>query len=56
MVGGIRTSTGFLSKSKNLSKIGYVFEAKVDLFKRARSTSILELDGPIDLGKTSTRP
>ena len=29
LVGGIRTTTGFLSKTKNLSRVGYVFEAKV---------------------------
>ena len=29
IVGGIRTTTGFLSKTKNLSRGGYVFEAKV---------------------------
>ncbi|HET6962108.1 MAG TPA: glycoside hydrolase family 2 TIM barrel-domain containing protein, partial [Terriglobia bacterium] len=28
IVGGIRTTTGFLSKTKNLSRIGYLFEAK----------------------------
>jgi hypothetical protein len=29
ILGGIRTTTGFLSKLKNLSRVGYVFEAKV---------------------------
>jgi beta-galactosidase len=29
IIGGIRTTAGFLSKSKDLSRIGYVFEAKV---------------------------
>ena len=29
IVGGIRTTAGFLSKSKDLSRVGYVFEAKV---------------------------
>lgn len=29
IVGGIRTTAGFLSKVKNLSRVGYVFEAKV---------------------------
>lgn len=29
IVGGIRTTAGFLSKSKGLSRVGYVFEAKV---------------------------
>src|SRR5690606_23360665 len=29
IVGGIRTTAGFLSKTKNLSRVGYVFEAKV---------------------------
>lgn len=29
IVGGIRTTAGFLSKSKALSRVGYVFEAKV---------------------------
>ena len=29
IVGGIRTTAGFLSKSKDLSRVGYVFEVKV---------------------------
>jgi beta-galactosidase len=29
VIGGIRTKTGFLSKVKELSRVGYVFEAKV---------------------------
>ena len=29
IIGGIRTTAGFLSKSKDLSRVGYVFEAKV---------------------------
>jgi hypothetical protein len=29
MIGGIRTTAGFLSKEKALSRVGYVFEAKV---------------------------
>jgi hypothetical protein len=29
VIGGIRTTAGFLSKSKDLSRVGYVFEAKV---------------------------
>jgi beta-galactosidase len=29
IIGGIRTTAGFLSKSKTLSRVGYVFEAKV---------------------------
>jgi beta-galactosidase len=29
IIGGIRTTAGFLSKSKDLSRIGYVFEAKL---------------------------
>jgi beta-galactosidase len=29
VMGGIRTTAGFLSKVKNLSRVGYVFEAKV---------------------------
>jgi hypothetical protein len=29
IVGGIRTTAGFLSKTKNLSRVGYVFEARV---------------------------
>ena len=29
IVGGIRTTAGFLSKSKDLSRVGYAFEAKV---------------------------
>ena len=29
IVGGIRTTAAFLSKTKNLSRLGYVFEAKV---------------------------
>jgi beta-galactosidase len=29
IVGGIRTTTSFLSKSKDLSRVGYVFEARV---------------------------
>jgi beta-galactosidase len=29
IVGGVRTTTGFLSKSKELSRVGYVFEARV---------------------------
>jgi hypothetical protein len=38
IVGGIRTTTGFLSKSKNLSRVGYVFEAKVGKGKLLVST------------------
>jgi len=38
LVGGIRTTTGFLSKAKNLSRIGYVFEAKVGKGKLLVST------------------
>jgi beta-galactosidase len=29
LIGGIRTTAGFLSKSKDLSRVGYAFEAKV---------------------------
>jgi beta-galactosidase len=29
IIGGIRTKAGFLSKVKELSKVGYIFEAKV---------------------------
>jgi hypothetical protein len=29
IVGGIRTASAFLSKTKNLSRLGYVFEVKV---------------------------
>lgn len=29
IVGGIRTTAGFLAKTKNLSRVGYVFEGKV---------------------------
>lgn len=29
IIGGIRTTAGFLSKSKDLSRVGYVFEARV---------------------------
>ncbi len=29
IIGGIRTTAGFLSKSKDLSRVGYVFEVKV---------------------------
>jgi beta-galactosidase len=29
IIGGIRTTAGFLSKSKNLSRVGHVFEARV---------------------------
>ena len=38
MIGGIRTTTGFLSKSKNLSRVGYVFETKVGRGKLLVST------------------
>ena len=38
LVGGIRTTTGFLSKTKNLSRVGYVFEAKVGKGKLLVST------------------
>ncbi len=38
IVGGIRTTTGFLSKTKNLSRVGYVFEAKVGKGKLLVST------------------
>ena len=38
LVGGIRTTTGFLSKTKNLSRVGYVFEAKVAKGKLLVST------------------
>jgi len=38
LVGGIRTTTGFLSKAKNLSRVGYVFEAKVGKGKLLVST------------------
>lgn len=38
MIGGIRTMTGFLSKAKNLSRVGYVFEAKVGKGKLLVST------------------
>jgi hypothetical protein len=38
MVGGIRTTTGFLSKRKTLSRVGYVFEAKVGKGKLLVST------------------
>lgn len=38
MVGGVQTTTGFLSKSKNLSRVGYVFEAKVGKGKLLVST------------------
>jgi hypothetical protein len=38
IVGGIRTTTGFLSKAKNLSRVGYVFEAKVGKGKLLVST------------------
>ncbi len=38
IVGGIRTTAGFLSKAKNLSRIGYVFEAKVGKGKLLVST------------------
>ncbi|MPY86976.1 MAG: hypothetical protein GEU99_03550 [Luteitalea sp.] len=29
IVGGTRTTTGFLSKSKDLSRVGYIFEARI---------------------------
>ena len=29
IIGGIRTKAGFLSKTKELSKVGYIFEAKI---------------------------
>ena len=38
IVGGIRTTAGFLSKAKNLSRVGYVFEAKVGKGKLLVST------------------
>jgi len=38
IVGGIRTTTGFLSKTKNLSRIGYVFEARFGKGKLLVST------------------
>jgi beta-galactosidase len=38
VIGGIRTTTGFLSKNKNLSKVGYVFEARVGRGKLLVST------------------
>jgi hypothetical protein len=38
LVGGIRTTTGFLSKTKNLSRVGYVFETKVGKGKLLVST------------------
>jgi hypothetical protein len=38
LVGGIRTTTGFLSKTKNLSRVGYLFEAKVGKGKLLVST------------------
>ena len=38
LVGGIRTKTGFLSKSKDLSRVGYVFVAKVGPGKLLVST------------------
>ena len=38
IVGGIRTTTGFLSKSKNLSRVGYVFEGRVGKGKLLVST------------------
>jgi len=38
MVGGIWTTTGFLSKTKNLSRVGYVLEAKVGKGKLLVST------------------
>jgi beta-galactosidase len=38
IVGGIRTTAGFLSKTKNLSRVGYVFEAKVGKGKLLVST------------------
>lgn len=38
LIGGIRTTTGFLSKTKNLSRVGYVFETKVGRGKLLVST------------------
>jgi beta-galactosidase len=38
IVGGVRTTTGFLSKTKNLSRVGYVFEARVGKGKLLVST------------------
>ena len=38
MIGGIRTTAGFLSKNKNLSRVGYVFETKVGRGKLLVST------------------
>jgi hypothetical protein len=38
LVGGIQTTTGFLSKTKNLSKVGYVFETKAGRGKLLMST------------------
>jgi len=38
IIGGIRTTTGFLSKSKNLSRVGYVFEGQVGKGKLLVST------------------
>ena len=36
IIGGIRTTAGFLSKSKDLSRVGYAFEAKVGARAPAR--------------------
>ena len=38
LVGAIRTTTAFLSKAKNLSRAGYVFESKVGEGKLLIST------------------
>jgi beta-galactosidase len=38
VIGGIRTTTGFLSKSKNLSRVAYVFETKAGRGKLLVST------------------
>jgi len=38
LVGGIQTTTGFLSKTKNLSKVGYVIETKAGRGKLLMST------------------
>jgi beta-galactosidase len=38
IVGGIRTTTAFLSKSKNMSRVGYLFEARVGQGKLLAST------------------
>jgi hypothetical protein len=44
IIGGIRTKAGFLSKTKDLSKVGYAFEAKVGEGRLLVTTLRMQLD------------